>query len=104
MSTAINRPAPAELEELFFGPPREPELPAKRWPYHNGRRWKLETQGRADRSARRGYRAAMTDWYRLTNGDPRGAFAQLGNDFESWVNHPPTPTASFYDFIMGTKK
>jgi hypothetical protein len=102
MNAAINSLSPAELGEVFFGPPREPELPAKRWPYHNGRRWKLETQGRADRRARRRYRAAMTDWYQLTNGDPRGTFSKLANDYEWWANQKPT--GSLYDFIMRTRQ
>lgn len=99
MNAAINSLSPAELEELFFGPPREPELPAKRWPYHNGRRWKLETQGRADRRARRRYRAAMTWHYRWMNGYP--AFSRLANfDAQSLSNMGQ----SFYDFIMRTEK
>ena len=88
----INCPSEEELRHILFDPPDPPELPAMRLPYHNGRRWKLETQGRANRRVRRNYRAQMDDYY-----NPKPSYAALA--FELVV----FPTNSLYDFITSRR-
>lgn len=90
----INAPSPEQLHHVFFDPPEPPVLPAVRRSYHNGRRWKLETQGRADRRERRNYRDRMT-WHYSNQYDAGKMIAAFD---AAWVSHTVEP--SLYEFLM----
>jgi hypothetical protein len=91
----INAPSPEELHHIFFDPPDPPTLPAERQRYHNGRRWKLESQGQANRRARRDYRSLMT-WHYVNQYDAGAAMEA----FEIEMLKAPPPSRSLYDFVM----
>lgn len=99
MNAAVNSIPPEVLHELFFGEPKPPEFPAVRGWYHTGRRWKRETQGRANRNARRRYRAEMLWYYTMLNGP--SLEDRFIAQFEAKAMQ--APTTSLYDFILGTK-
>lgn len=95
----VAHPSPEQLHQIFFDPPEPPELPAKRLlrtiPKNVGRKYrrrkfKLESQGQADRRVRRSYRAAMVWFYA-----PSPILPELEMKIAS------TTGPSFYDFVMG---
>lgn len=90
----INVPTAEDLERVLFGEPDPPVLPAVRSRYHNGRRWKMETQGRADRRVRRQYRDMMAFHYRVTLTKH-----ELEREFFEWTA-AQSSVPSLYDFVM----